>query len=121
MSQFNDAGYGTIVLTAAVTQYQRLTAAGAVGVLATPPFATARQAGAIGDTIGIVFANKQGTAKFVASKAITKGSKVYSTTVGKVTDTFATGGFCHGVAVTAAAADGDVIEVAQMPSMVTGT
>jgi hypothetical protein len=120
MSSFNDTGYGTITLTAAVAQYLRVSAAGAVAVLATPPYGTARVSGAIGDVIGVVYANKQGSAEYVASKAIAAGVKVYTTTAGKVTDTFATGGFCLGISRTAAAADGDILEVVQMPSMTTG-
>lgn len=120
MSQYNDTGCGTVVLSATVAQHIRVTAAGAVAVLASVPFGTARVAGVSGDTVGVVFANKQGTAKFVASKAIAVGAKVYTTTAGKVTDTFATGGFALGVAMDAATADGDVIEVQQMPSLVTG-
>lgn len=120
MSQYNDTGYSTVVLSATVGRFLRVTPAGALGVLATPPYATTRVAGVSGDEVGVVLASKQGTAQYVASKAIAVGAKVYTTTGGKVTDTFATGGFCLGIARTAAAADGDVLEVAQMPSMVTG-
>jgi hypothetical protein len=120
MSQYNDTGYSTVTLTEAAGRFIRVTPAGAVAVLATVPYATTRVAGAIGDVVGVTLCSKQGTAQYVASKAITVGSKVYTTTVGKVTDTFATGGFCLGVARSAAGADGDIIEVSQMPSMVTG-
>lgn len=120
MSQFNDTGYGTVKLSATVAQYLRVSPAGAVGVLATPPFGTARVAGVSGESVGVVYANKPGTAEMVASKAIAVGAKVYSTTVGKVTDTFATGGFLEGIAITAAAANNDVIEVLRVTSGVTG-
>lgn len=120
MSQFNDTGHGTLTLSATVAQHLRVTAAGAVGVLATPPFGTARVSGVSGDVVGVVYANKPGTVKMVASKAITAGAKVYSTTGGKITDTFATGGFLEGIAIEAAAADNDVIEVLRVVSGVTG-
>jgi len=120
MSQYNDTGYGTVILTATVAQYQRVTALGAVGVLASIPFGVAREQGISGEAIGVAFVNKQGTTKMIAIKAIAKGVKVYTTTVGKVTDTFATGGFVVGVSAEAAGADNDVIEVMLMPSGVTG-
>jgi hypothetical protein len=120
MSQFNDTGYGTVTLSATVAQHLRVTPAGAVGVLTTPPFGTARVAGVSGDTVGVVYANKQGTAKMVASKSIAAGVKVYSTAAGKVTDTFASTGFIEGIALEAAGADGDIIEVLRVPSSFTG-
>lgn len=120
MSQYNDTGYGTVTLSATVAQYLRVTPAGAVGVLTTPPFGTVRVGGVSGEEVGVVYANKQGTAKMVASKAIAAGVKVYSTAAGKVTDTFASTGFMEGIALEAAAADGDVIEVLRVPSTVTG-
>jgi len=120
MAKFNDTGYGTVTLSATVAQHLRVTPAGAVGVLTTPPFATALQAGISGDHVGVAFANKQGSAKMVASKAISAGVKVYSTAAGKVTDTFASTGFCEGIALEAALNDGDVIEVLRVPSAVTG-
>lgn len=53
-----------------------------------------------------------GTLKVRASKAIAVGAKVYTTAAGKVTDTNTAGSFMCGRAVTAAAADGDLIELA---------
>jgi hypothetical protein len=120
MAKFNDTGYGTVTLSATVAQYLRVTPAGAVAVLATPPFGTALQAGGSGNNVGVAFANKQGSAKMVASKAISAGVKVYSVAAGKVSDTFGTGAFCEGVALEAALNDGDIIEVLRLPSMVTG-
>lgn len=120
MSQYNDTGVDTVTLTATVAQYLRVTPGGAVGVLASPPYGTARVRGVSGDVIGVVLANKPGSAVYVASKAIAAGVKVYTTTAGKITDTFASGGFCLGISKTAAGADNDLIEVLQMPSMVSG-
>ena len=117
MSQFNDTGYGTVTLSATVAQHLRVTPAGAVGVLATPPFGTARVAGASGDVVGVVFANKPGTAKMVASKAISAGALVYSAAAGKISDAAATGSFIEGIAIEAATADNDVIEVLRVVSL----
>ena len=52
----------------------------------------------------------QGTQKMVANGAIAAGSKVFTAAAGKVGPT-APGSFVRGIAMTAAAADGDVIEV----------
>lgn len=114
MSQYNDAGYGTISLTGTVPQYARVTAAGVVAAANVQDVGTARVAGVDGDTIGLVYANKQGTTEMIASKAITKGAKVYGAASGKVSDTQATGAFLRGIAMSAAAADGDIIEVQQI-------
>lgn len=120
MSQYNDTGFDTVTLTATVAQYLRVTPDGAVGVLTSPPYGTARVRGVSGDVIGVVLANKTGSAVYVASKAIAAGVKVYTTAAGKVTDTFASTGFCIGLSKTAAGADNDLLEVTQLPCMVTG-
>lgn len=52
----------------------------------------------------------QGTAKMVADAAVTLGATVFTRAAGKVGAT-AVGSFIIGVALEAAAADGDVIEV----------
>lgn len=114
MSQYNDTGYGTIVLSATVAQYLRVTAAGGVAAANAQDVGTARERGVSGDTVGLVYANKQGTVKMVASKAITAGTKVYGAAGGKVSDVHATGSFLRGIAMEAATADNDVIEVQQI-------
>lgn len=114
MSQYNDTGYGTITLSATVAQYARVTAAGAAAGLAVQHVGTARVPGVSGDVVGLVYANKQGTAKMIAAKAITVGSKVHTAAAGKVSDTAAATSLFVGIAMEASAADGDVIEVQQM-------
>lgn len=52
-----------------------------------------------------------GTTKMVANAAITAGALVYTAAAGKVSPTFGATLYMVGRAVTAAAADGDVIEV----------
>lgn len=56
---------------------------------------------------------KGSTKKMVASEAITYGEHVYATAGGKVSDLPAGAGtyYCVGIALTAAGADGDIIEV----------
>jgi len=56
---------------------------------------------------------KGSTKKMVASEAITYGEHVYATAGGKVSDLPGTTGtyYCVGIALSAAGADGDIIEV----------
>jgi hypothetical protein len=53
----------------------------------------------------------EGTAIFIAAGAIAAGAAVHTAASGKVNDDQATGAFALGTALTAAAADGDYIEV----------
>jgi hypothetical protein len=69
------------------------------GVLAGEELATVRLRNAPGTKIG------------VAAGAITAGSEVYTAAAGKYDDTQATGAFYAGTALTAATADGDLIEI----------
>ena len=79
----------------------------------TRPWGICQDEPASGDqcAVGLLGA-ATGTLKMVAGAACTAGSKVWTTTAGKVTGTYAAGAFCVGIAVTSAAADGDPIEVA---------
>ncbi len=72
-----------------------------VGVLQNKPQYTGNAA-----TVGI-----RGVTKVVASKAITAGSKVYSTTGGKATDSSANSAVCHGIALTTVANDGELLSM----------
>lgn len=53
----------------------------------------------------------EGTVKVVASAAISKGAFVTATTGGKAVATTTTGNIVRGIALTPAAADGDIIEI----------
>lgn len=57
----------------------------------------------------------------IAAGAITAGDKVYGAADGEINDVQAVGAFAEGVAVTAAAADGDVIEWRYKPELTAGT
>lgn len=111
MSQRNDTGYGTVTLSATVPQYARVTAAGAVAVLAVQDIGTAMVGGVSGDEVAVSFANKQGTTKMIALTDVALGAKVYSAAAGKVSKTQGAGSFLQGIAMETAAADGDIIEV----------
>lgn len=56
-----------------------------------------------------------GTQKMIAAAAITAGAKVYTAAAGRVSSTAAATGFFRGIAVTAAGAANDVVEV--IPTM----
>lgn len=79
----------------------------------TRPWGVAMDEPASGDSCAVaLLAAVAGTVKMVAAAAITPGNKVYTAANGKVTGTYAAGAFCVGQAVNAAAADGDIVEVA---------
>ena len=111
MSQYNDSGYVTITLSATVTQHQRVTAGGAVAVLATRAIGIATRDGVSGDEISVALLSKQGTVKMIASKSIGVDALVYSVAAGKVSDAAASTSFLQGIAKEAATANNDVIEV----------
>lgn len=117
MSQFNDSGCFTATADAAVGLYERVkmdsdgkvTQAGladrCIGVAMTEAFAS-------GDVINVALYSKAGTLKMIAVEALAAGAVVYSEAAGKVQDTAAVTSYPIGIALEAAAADGDVIEVA---------
>jgi hypothetical protein len=111
MAQFNDTGYGTVTLSGTVPIYRRVTAAGAVANATTQHIGVSLQAGISGNLIGIAYANKQGTFKLTMGTDITVGSKVFTAADGKGSKTQAQNSFLCGIALEAAGADGDVIEV----------
>lgn len=62
-----------------------------------------------GDVKAVRLRNAQGTKKMVAAGAFSAGAAVYGAAGGKVDD--AVSGSAHGIAMEAATADGDVVEV----------
>lgn len=64
-----------------------------------------------GDMRSVRLRNAPGTHKMVAAEALVVGAQVYTAAAGKVADTFAATSFLIGTALTAATADGDIIEV----------
>ncbi|MEM1224605.1 MAG: capsid cement protein [Planctomycetota bacterium] len=111
MSQFNDTGCGTVTLTATIALYERVNLDGTRSTATQQDVGCALQAGVAGDPIGVSFPNKQGTQKAIAAGAIAAGAKVYTANAGKVNDTQVSGSFLRGIAMEAASADGDIIEI----------
>ena len=112
MSQFIDGPTRQFTSNGAIGQYLRVVLSS--GVLAAagatlPCIGTAEDPILAEDTVGTVrLRGAAGTRKMVASEAITLGSPVYAAASGKIA---ATGTVMEGVALEAAAADHDVIEV----------
>ena len=73
----------------------------------------------INQTVNLL--GKGPTKKMVANAAITVGARVYTAAAGKVSPTFGGTLFQVGIALTAAAADGDVIEVSDCTPVKTNT
>jgi hypothetical protein len=59
----------------------------------------------------VLLLGKGSTKKMVASKAIAAGVRIFTAAAGKVTDTHGATLYQVGISLTAAAADGDIIEV----------
>ncbi len=74
-----------------------------IGVIETEAFAD-------GDLRAVRLLSAEGTVKMIAAAAITAGAKVYTAAAGKVSVSASTA-YPRGIAMEAAAADGDVIEV----------
>lgn len=108
MAQFNDTGYGSLTLTGTVPQFARVTAAGVVATASQKDVGTAQVAGVSGDVVAYHYANKQGTTKMIASEAITANASCFAAADGEVA---ADGTVFVGVALQAATADQDIIEV----------
>ena len=117
----NDGGFLTFEAGAAIAQHARVKlSAGvlAVAVLADGPgteLGTLEEASfAAGDVRTVRARNVPGSRKMIANGALAVGAKVYTAAAGKVGAT-ATGAFLEGIALTASAADGDLIEVLTDP------
>lgn len=84
-----------------------------VNIATTRPWGVVADEPAVGDLATVQLCGcMPGTMKMVANAAITVGSPVYTAAGGKVSGTFGATLYMVGRAVTAAAADGDLIEVA---------
>ena len=110
MSQQNDTGCATVTLTETVGQYLRTDASGTLCGITERGIGYARVAGVSGDVVGVNLHSKQGTTKVVASEAISKDAICYSAASGKVGASASTA-YPLGIAMEAAGADGDVIEM----------
>lgn len=120
----NPTGLLTFTAGAAIGQYLRVKlSAGklAVAVAADGPgveLGTMEEASfADGDIRAVRARNFPGTRKMVANAAVAVGAQVFTAAAGKVGAT-AIGSFREGIALTTAAADGDIIEVLTVPGEV---
>jgi hypothetical protein len=121
MAVFNDTGYGTVTLGATVPQYARVTAAGALAGLADQHVGFTQQYGVSGNVVGMALISKQGTTKAIAATDVAVGAKVYTAANGKVSKTYADTSFLAGIAMEAAGADGDIIEIIPVTGEVAGS
>ncbi len=115
MSQYVDGQTKTFVADEAIAENLRvkITSTGvAVAGLAEKEIGTAiTPAFAAGDNVTVRLRTAAGTHKMIAIEALAVGATVYTEANGKIQDTAASTSFQVGVALEAAAADGDVIEV----------
>lgn len=116
MSQYNNTGCKAFECDEAIAQYARvkldsdgkITTAG----LTDKGIGTAtRETFAAGEYVDVRLDTAPGTAKMIVSEAVAAGATLYSEASGKVQDTAQATSFQVGVAMEAATADGDVIEV----------
>lgn len=105
--------------TSAITQRYALVKKGTADNQIALGDATTRPLGVVLDEPGIdeaaavaILGAVPGTVKMVANAAVTAGAMVYTAAAGKVSPTYGATLFLVGRALTAAAADGDLIEVA---------
>lgn len=118
MSQYNDTGVMSLTCNGALAANLRvkypsgtLALAGASDV-AVGTVEVATFTGAV--LCAVRLRSAQGTRKMVASEAITVGATVYAAASGKVASS---GTVYEGIAITAAGANGDVIEVMPSPNV----
>ena len=111
MSQYNDTGYTTITLTETLAQYQRVMVDGSLASATEQDIGVVMQAGVSGDVVSVALISKAGTHKAIAAGAIAAGAKVYGAADGEVNDVQATNSFLRGIAMEAATADQDIIEI----------
>jgi hypothetical protein len=117
MSQYNN-GIRSFTANGALTQYQRVKQS--AGSTTTPPQVEAAGAGeqhigyveydaADGSVVSINLINNSGTKQAIAAGAITQGAVIYGAAAGTVDD--ASSGSAIGIALEAATAANDVIEI----------
>lgn len=116
MAEQIDGNYKSFTASAAIAQFARvkLESAGTIVTagLAEKEIGTAtRAAFAAGDVISVKLSSAAGTHKMIAKEAIACGARLYTEAGGKVQDTAETTAFQVGTALTAAAAENDIIEV----------
>lgn len=119
MSEYSESARSTGVVSADVARYRRLKYA-SDGTWSHAGLGEQWQAVSTQDLtfvsgntneVSLHYRNKPGTLKLTASKSIAVNALVYGAAAGKITDSSSSSGNPIGRAKTAAAADGDIIEV----------
>ena len=116
MAEMNATGCKAFEASAAIAQWARvkLESGGTVvtaGLAEKEIGVATREAFASGDIIDVRLTSAPGTTKMIAVEALAVGAAVHTEASGKVQDTAAATSFLVGTALTAATADGDIIEV----------
>jgi len=117
MAQSEETGFKSFKADGAIAQHLRVkvgAAAGQVDVagIADRDIGTAMNAAfAAGDVVRVKLASAPGTVKMVAAEALAAGALVYTDATGLIQDTSTSTGFHLGIALTAATAASDVVEV----------
>jgi len=100
--------YARVILGSGGTITEAVLAEREIGIAMTPGLA-------IGDIVTVKLRSANGTHKVIAAAAITRGASCFSAAAGRVSNT-ATGAFNVGIALEAAGALGDVIEMLYIPA-----
>lgn len=114
MSQYIDGPLKANVAAGAIAQYILVKTNGALAVagLGDEPLGVIdRDVFASGDVCNVILRSKQGTFPCVAAAAITVDTVVYGRADGKIDDDSGTSAVRIGIALEAATAAGDIIEV----------
>ena len=116
MSQYDDSGYKAFKAAGAITIYDRvkLSAADTVDVagLAEKEIGTAQNAAfAAGDLVNVKLRTAPGTHKMRCKEALAVGATVYTEAAGEIQDTAQPTAYIIGIALEAATAEDDIVEV----------
>ena len=117
MAQQNDTGFVTGIAAGAIPQFARVKPTSVAGTFDVAGLAdrscgiAQREAFAAGDPITIALWNKPGTFKAIAKEALARGAKLYGEAGGKLQDTAEGTSYAEAVALEAATAENDIIEV----------
>ncbi len=115
MSQQIDSGYKGFIASAAIAAgilVKKVNGKVAVAGLAEEPIGVTTHATfADGDPVAVKLLSASGTLKCVAANAVADGAVVYGRALGKVDDVSSSSAIRVGIALEAASATGDFIEV----------
>ena len=115
MAQFNKTGYKGLPVSAAVAQYVLVKISSskvATAGLAEQPIGVSMQQGfADGDVINVALLSKAGTIKMKCADAVAEGAAGYGRASGLIDDVSTSSAIKVGVALEAATATNDIIEV----------